>query len=241
MRGELRGVRERGEPLANWKRRFILSDELNPCRASVIQHNILRGNYADSWFFPRMLKMSDLVTRANRDACDEFCQSLAFVRDRQFTQPAQQHDVCHDVTIARVVEDLLLHYRVEDPTDTESTLGMLLQLSQALKANPHESACMYRMRPDYESSRGLDDQGKISSIRRLHQGPTRSGGGYSYPGDHEFRDANRVTVQLHVINLTEKDQAPNDVVVLRSVPVLAVWIPNRMSLHWIVQDQASRT
>ncbi|MBN9001411.1 MAG: hypothetical protein J0H75_04850, partial [Rhizobiales bacterium] len=35
MREELRGIRDRGEPLSNWKRRFILSDDLNPCRASV--------------------------------------------------------------------------------------------------------------------------------------------------------------------------------------------------------------
>lgn len=241
MREELRGVRDRGERLDTWKRRFILSDDLNPCRANVIQHDILRGNFADSWFFPHMLKMSDLVLRANRDACNDFCRSLTFVRDRQFTQPAQQHDVCDDVRLTQIVDGLLLHYRVEDPTDTESFLGMLLQLSQALKANPQESACVYRMRPDYEGSRGLDDQSKISSIRRLHQGPTRSGGGYSYPGDHEFRDADRVSVQLHMINLTEKDPAGNDAVVLRSVPVLAVWIPDRMSLDWVVQDQAART
>jgi hypothetical protein len=118
---------------------------------------------------------------------------------------------------------------------------MLLQLSQALKANPNESACVYRMRPDFQNAkRGLDQQGKISSIRRLLQGATRSGGGYSYPGDHDFRDANLVTVQLHVISLTEEDQAHDEIVVMQSVPVPAVWIPNRMSLDWIVQDQASR-
>jgi hypothetical protein len=142
MRAELRGVRDRGEPLSGWKRRFILADELNPCRASVIQQDILRGNYADSWYFPHMLKMSDLVIRANRDGCNEFCQSLTFVRDKQFTQPAQQHEFSANVPLARVVDDLLLHYRVEDPPDTESSLGMLLQLSHALQANPQESACV---------------------------------------------------------------------------------------------------
>jgi hypothetical protein len=168
MRSELQGVRERGEPLASWKCRFILSDDLNPCRASVIQHDILRGNYSDSWFFPHMLKMSELVVRANRDAFGDFCRSLTFVRDRQFTQPAQQHDKCANVPLKRLVNDLLLHYRVEDPTDTERFLGMLLQLSQALKANPNESASVYRMRPDFQNAkRGLDQQGKISSIRRL--------------------------------------------------------------------------
>jgi Z1 domain len=243
MRAELRGIRDRGEPLASWKRRFILSDELNPCRASVIQQSILplRGNYSDDWYFTHMLKMSDIVTRANRDACNAFCQSLKFIRDQTFTQPAQQHDMCDNVPLAQVIDDLLLQYRVEDPTDTERSLGMLLQVSRALTANADESARIYRMRPAFpDAKRSLDQHGKIPSIRRLLQGPTRSGGGYSYPGDFEFRDPDRITVQLHLINLTE-DRAGNENVVLRSVPVVAVWIPNRMGLGWIVQDQASRT
>ena len=242
MRSELRGVRERGEPLSNWKRRFILSDELNPCRASVIQQEILRGNYADNWYFPRMLKMSELVVRANRDACNDFCNTLTFVRDRQFPQPAQQHDICEAVSLERLIDDLLLQYRVEDPSDTESTLGMLLQLSYALRRNPGETARFYRMRPGFpDSKRGLDSNGKISSIRRLLQGPTRSGDGYSYPGDYEFRDADRVTVQLHMLNLTEENEAGDEITALRAVPVLAVWVPARMSSDWIVQDQQSRT
>jgi hypothetical protein len=145
------------------------------------------------------------------------------------------------VALAQVIDDLLLQYRVEDPTDTERSLGMLLQLSRALTANADESARIYRMRAAFpDAKRSLDQHGKISSIRRLLQGPTRSGGGYSYPGDFEFRDPDRVTVQLHLINLTEI-RAANENVVLQSVPVVAVWIPNRMGLGWIVQDQASRT
>jgi hypothetical protein len=248
MRDELRGVRDRGELLSNWKRRFILSDDLNPCRASVIQQDILRGNFADDWYFPRMLKMSDLVVRANQGACDEFCRGLTFVRDRQFTQPAQQHDVCEAVPLRDLIDNLLLQYRVEHPSDTERTLGMLLQLSYALRlnprrnpaGNPNETARFYKMRPDYpDAQRGLDAHGKIGSIRRLLQGPTQSGDGYSYPGDYALYDAGRVTVQLHTINLTEK-QDGRDVVVLRSVPVLAIWIPERMSLDWIMQDQQGR-
>ena len=240
MRRELRGVRDRGEPLSSWKRRFILSDDLNPCRASVIQHDILRGNFANDWYYPRMLRMSDPVIRANQDACNTFCQQLAFVRDREFTQLAQQHDLCDDISLRTLIDDLLLHYRVEHPSDTERTLGMLLQLSSALERNPAETVRLYKMRPDYPAAqRGVDTNGRMGSIRRLLQGPTRSGGGYSYPGDLAFRDDDRVSVQLHTINLTEK-QGNQDVIVARSVPVIAIWVPQRMSLDWITQDQQGR-
>ena len=248
MRAELCGVRDRGESLSTWKRRFVLSDDLNPCRASVIQQDILRGNFGNDWYFPKMLKMSDQVIRANREACDDFCQGLTFVRDRQFAQPAQQHDICEAVPLRDLIDNLLLQYRVEHPSDTERTLGMLLQLSYALRGgptgnppgNPDETARFYKMRPDYpDAHRGLDANGRMGSIRRLLQGPTRSGDGYSYPGDITFYDANRVTVQLHTINFTEK-QGGQDVVISRAVPVIAIWIPERLSLDWIVQDQQGR-
>jgi hypothetical protein len=248
MRDELRGVRDRGEPLSSWKRRFVLSDDLNPCRASVIQQDILRGNFANDWYFPKMLKMSDPVIRYNRDACDNFCRGLTFVRDRQFTQPAQQHDVCETVPLSDLIDNLLLQYRVENPSDTERTLGMLLQLSYALRGgptgnprgNPNETARFYKMRPAFtEARRGLDANGRMGSIRRLLQGPTRSGDGYSYPGDITFRDQDRVTVQLHTINFTE-EQNGQDVLISQAVPVLAIWVPGRLSLDWIVQDQQGR-
>jgi len=237
MRAELQGVSERGEPLSSWKRRFILDDDLNPCRASVIQHAIQRGNYSDNWYFPHMLKMSDAVVRANQDVCERFCERFNFVRERQFTQLAQQHDTVDTVPLRDVIDGLLLQYTVEDADDSERNLGLLLQLAQALRRWPDDTVRVYRMRPSFnDAERGLDGNGKISSIRRLLQGPTRSGTGYSYPGDHEFRDQERLTVQIHRLNLTEAGER-----VRRAVPVLAIWVPARMALDWITQDQQTRS
>jgi hypothetical protein len=240
MREELIGLQQRGEPLASWKRRFVLSDDLNLCRANVVQQQIARGNFADSWSFPHMLKMNEPIQEANRRALAAFSNGLQFVRDRQFSQIAQQHDVADDVPLGRLVNDFLLQYRVEDPTDTENFLGLLLQLGEVLKRNPNERAAIYRMRPDYESSRTVNGQGKITSIGALQQGPTRrggKGGGYTYPGDREFKQDDNVSLQIHMIDLTEKKNGP---VLVRNVPAIAIWIPKRMDVDWAVQDQAAR-
>lgn len=237
MRRELSRVRDRGEPLTNWKRRFILDNALNACRSSVIDQNIVRGNFSDSWFFPRFVKMSEAATAANRQAFEEVFGALPFVLDTTFTQVAQQHAACDQVALERIVAELLLRYRIEDPADTQNALGMLLQISLNLTAG--ETAAVYRMRPGLVARRGLDANGRITSIGALHQGPTRlPGGGYSYPGDRDFKSQTRVSIQLHTIDLTEKDANGNDVVVRQNVPVMAVWIPSRMSVDWVVQDQA---
>jgi hypothetical protein len=92
------------------------------------------------------------------------------------------------------------------------------------------------MRPNFRATRGVDDQGRIPDIRRLHQGPTRATGGHSYPGDRAFFAQDRVTVQVHYFDLTEP---PNDTVVRTGVPLLAIWVPRRMEADWVSQDQSS--
>ncbi|WP_370101474.1 Z1 domain-containing protein [Bradyrhizobium yuanmingense] len=236
MREELTGVQQRGESLANWKRRFVLDDDLRPCRANVIDQELVRGNYADDWFFARMVRMSDAALTANKAVIESFTRPLRFTLDRTYDQPAQQHESVNGVPLQQVLSELILNYRLEDPSDTENSLGMLLQLSQALRDNPDETTSIFRMRPAYRGSRGIDANGRIASIRRLQQGPTRSGGGYSYPGDFDFKDNDRVTVQLHTIDLTEGEGA-NRRTVAEAVPAIAIWIPRRMSQGWVVQEQ----
>jgi hypothetical protein len=235
MRTELQRVRDGGMSLSEWKRRFVLSQDLNPCRTSVVQHDYVRGNFADDWFFPRMMKMNQEFINANRAASNDFVGSLQFRVDTSYNsdQPAQQHELCDIVLLNRIMTDFLLRYRVEDARDTQEMLGVMLQLSKALEQNPQETGRVYRMRPTYTGAmRGLDSRGCIPSIRRLFQGPTRSGQGYSYPGDHAFRDPGRITLQLHTFDLTE-----NEAVVRHSVPVFAMWVPRRMALDWLTQHQ----
>lgn len=234
MRWELQHLRDSGASLREWKRRFVLSRDLNPCRANVIEHDYVRGNFSDDWFFPKMVKMSQALTDTNQAVVNAFSGSLQFQADASYVsnQVAQQHEVCGNIPLERIMTDLLLQYRVEDARDTQEMLGILLQFSKALEQNPSETGRIYHMRPRYRAHRGLDQRGCIPSVRRLLQGPTRAGNSYSYPGDHEFRDTDRVTIQLHTFDLTE-----NGTVVRHAVPVPVVWVPHRMALDWLTQHQ----
>jgi len=235
MREELARLKRDGKALKEWKRRFILSADLQPCRSSVIQQDIVRGNYSDSWYFPKMPRMSPGAIAANRTLFDAVQTRFQFQADSEFTQPAQQHLKCEGAPLSEVLDELLFKYRVEDPADTQNMLGLLLQLGEALKRNGEETVTIYRMRPAYVGNRGLE-RDRLSSIRRLHQGPTRSDDGYSYPGDIAFKDDDSISIQMHVVNLTE-----NDAVVAEQVPILAIWVPERLEVDWIVQDQDGTT
>jgi hypothetical protein len=236
MRRELISLQNSGQPLSTWKRKFILDPALQPCRSNVIQHDFGRGNYSDDWFHPTMAKMSEDAITANTATIDQFLNRLPLALDTSYVsdQPAQQHLVADGVSLKSVVEDLLVNYRVQGPVDSKDMIGLLLQLQKALERDGAETARVYRMRPSFTASRGLDDQGRIPSIRRLQQGPTRTPGGYSYPGDRAFVAPDRVTIQVHFFDLTEP---PNDTIVRRAVPLLAVWVPRRMEADWVSQDQ----
>lgn len=72
-------------------------------------------------------------------------------------------------------------------------------------------------------------------IRRIHQGPTRANGHYSYPGDFAFIDREQVCAQVHFCDLTAGD----GLVVRVHVPIITVWVPRRLEVDWVTQEQPS--
>lgn len=236
MREQLQRFRTSGQPLKDWKRAFVLSPDLKPCRNNVIQIDYARGCFADEWFSPKMVYTPDEITVENRRTISDFVANLDFQQDTLFpsNQPAQQHELCESVPLQTVLSELLVAYRVADATDTRETTGLLLQLSKAFETDPTETVAVYRMRPTFLGRRNVDDRGRIASIRRLFQGPTRAGqtrGAYTYPGDMAFRVQDRVTIQLHRYDLGLIDGQT----IVPDMPAVAVWVPLRMSLDWLVQ------
>ena len=232
MRGELEDIQRRALPLRSWKRAFVLSPALRPCRHNVLQYAYARGNYADTWFYPAVALAPEEVVNANRAAVQQFLASAALTLDADLAtrEASQRHTVCRDVPLARAVSDLLVPFRVTGASDTNELIGVMLQLSHALDANSDEPCTVYQMSPESSRERATDRDGRINE---LFQGPTRiSGGGYSYPGDRAFHDRDRVTIQVHHLNLR---QGAN--IVAERVPVIALWIPRRMALSWIAQNQ----
>ena len=232
MRRQLQDIQHSGRPLSEWKRRFVLSPDLQACRRNVIEYDYVRGNYADQWFYPAIAEAPDEVLDANRATTAQFLAGLALavdpiVADRE---PSQRHLVCRDLSLAQVIENLVVPFRVTGAGDTSHLIGVMLQLSKALEDNGDERCTVYQVSPEFARSRQINESGKLNF---LFQGPTRlSSGDYSYPGDVAFRDEDTVTVQIHMLQLRR-----NDAVVVEDVPVIALWIPRRLEVDWVAQHQ----
>ena len=231
---QLREIQSSGRSLKEWKRAFFLDSRLRPCRASVLDFDYMRGRFADSWVVPRVVRTPDELIQGNRSTVVELLRNLSFDDDEGHPDRTdiQRHEVCRDVTLKDALDRLLLMMSVVGSGDSQRNTGMLLQLSRAIEDDLTESCTIYRMSPAVPRHRGLRGDGEITN---LFQGPypvkPRRIQGSIYPGDAGVRDDDSVTVQIHVIQLTDDD---NEVIV-RDVPVLAVWIPARLAASWIVQ------
>jgi hypothetical protein len=232
MRGQLQAIQRSGQPLSAWKRAFVLSPALRPCRHNVLQYAYARGNYADSWFSPAFALAPAEVIAVNRKVVEDFIAGIPLVAEANGNQreQAQRHFVCRDILLSHAVSDLIVPLRVTDASDTNNLIGVMLQLSQALEANPNEVCTIYQMSRDYPRHRTTNSDGRINE---LFQGPTRTAdGNYSYRGDTYFHDDNIVTIQIHHLNLRHAGVA-----VAERVPVIAIWLPRRMAIDWVVQHQ----
>ncbi|MXO61390.1 Z1 domain-containing protein [Qipengyuania oceanensis] len=232
MRRQLQEVQRRGDPLSAWKRAFVLSPDLQACRRNVIDYDYVRGNYANQWFYPGIAEAPEEVLESNRKGAERFLASIPLSVDPDLAdrEPAQRHRVCRGLSLAHVVSDLIVPFRVTGAADSRNLVGLLLQLSKALEDNGDEQCTVYHVSPEFPRSRAIDANGKMNE---LFQGATRLvGGGYSYPGDAAFRDGDTVTVQLHSLRLRR-----NNAVVAEDVPVIAIWVPRRLALAWVSQHQ----
>ena len=239
IRSQLETIQQENQPLNEWKRAFILDTRLRPCRQTVLEFDYMRGRFSDAWVAPRVVLASDPVIQANRNAVSAFMQEMMFVDDDGHPDRTdiQRHEVCREVPLRDVIEQLLVRMRITGTVDSQRNTGMLLQLSRVLENNPDERCTAYRMSPRLRRRRGIDENGEVTN---LFQGEApvnpRERRGEVYPGDRAIRDDDTITVQVHTLDLTQKK---NDVdeIVIENVPVIAVWIPARLARGWISQDQ----
>jgi hypothetical protein len=241
IRSQLIPFQHSGRPLDEWKRAFVLDTSLRPCRRQVLEFDYMRGRFSDDWVAPRVVLASDDVIRTNRENVHRFLELLSFEDDighRERTD-VQRHHVCSGVPLRSALEKLLVFVRITGTTDSQRNTGMLLQLSKALENNPDETCTVYRMTPSGRRRRGVDDRGEVT---QLFQGEApvspRERRGEVYPGDRLIRTDDTVTIQVHMLDLTQENQATGkEEVVAEAVPVIAVWVPARLAIPWIDQDQ----
>jgi hypothetical protein len=111
--------------------------------------------------------------------------------------------------------------RMVDGHDSVRLTGLLLQLRTYLDDHPDDLACVYRMSGGRPRKRSLNDQDELIN---LFQGRNPLTGPVVYPGDDRIRMDNRLSVQIHTL------EVPG---LVYRVPAVAIWLPKAMSVAWL--------
>lgn len=237
MRAQLEQIRDSGRSLNEWKRAFVLDTALRPCRNNVLEFDYIRGRFSDSWVAPRVVLAADEVIRANRQTVADFIAATRFDDDEGHANRTdeQRHLVASGLSLRAVMEQLLIPMRITSSRDSQQITGLLLQLSRALEQNPDEICTVYRMSPGSRRRRSVDESGAVIN---LYQGANpqwpRERRGEIYPGDRDIREDDVVNVQIHTLDLRREQTGP---IIAENIPVLVVWVPARLGVAWINQDQ----
>jgi hypothetical protein len=206
--------RHRGMPLKEWRRVFYLDSQLRPTRHNVLSTPYLRARLENGWFWSRAPHVSPNDGGANRQLVEHVLASLTF-NDDDASNP--RHKVT-SVPLREVFQALLVELSFVDERDSVDLCAVNCQLADLLDAEPDATCDIYWMDPKQKRTRALNENGHIP---QLFQGRS-SKGAESYPGDRFYCDSTKVTVQIHLLDVTLEDGRT----VLKRVPAVAVRLPS---------------
>lgn len=239
VRSQVHELQEKGVPLRDWKRHFVLDSSLRPTRSSVIQNEVIKGKISE-WYYPRV-PHEQTALEENRAVLRSFLDSIAWRWDEGHADrtDAQRHHLAEEIALKEVLEDLLTELEVRHPNDAIEYTGLLLQLSYFLDRQADATVRIYEMRPKVEATRrGLDEAGRL---KNLFQGANPKGSGHIYPGDRAIRagpdDPESVTVQVHWLHEVRASNSKR--VKERDVPVVAVYLPEEAQSGWVIAEDSS--
>lgn len=239
IRKRLQEHRDQGKPLTEWRRAFFLDSTLRPTRRQVLDLDYRQDTVSDDWFRPKVPHGTQELLDANRSAVSEFVEKHNWIEspgDPRRTAE-QVHLVVENVSLKSIYEDLLQPLRLTDERDSQLFTGMLLQLDDFLQAPEHrDTKCtVYLMSKGETRLRSVNDDEEIPT---LFQGANYADDAHKdtvYPGDDRERSANGITIQIHMLEVREKNRGR---LIADKVPALAVWVPQEIAREWLVQERS---
>ncbi len=226
---QMKKLQADGKSLKDWKRAFLLDKGLKATRDAVIRDLIVRENFASSWWNPKGPNDSDEAIGNNRALFEAFQERHK--KDWVELNPGKKWTldetplVVRNLQLSCVMEDLLARLEMPRISDSHRYTSLQLQLQHFLENVDKDLRCdVYLMSKGRTRDRGVEENEVLKNIFMGSNATT------DFPGDRKiFSDGGVVTIQLHLVNVTEGEN-PRE-----RVPVVAVRVPEELSADFLVQ------
>lgn len=243
----VRGALEenRGKPLREWRRDFILTQLLKPTRPNVVGLGTRRVLVED-WLVPSVLQRDSAAVIANRTLLDDVSKKWnrahgPVVNAGVFAHlaPAKgpsPNDVIEGVPLKAILEDFLLKIEVKDPSDAEEHGAMLIALGSLLGKDSSlkvDVFLMNKLDPGYRSRQAVGSLAASDPFAPINQYFSNSAGSVN---DRSFCSKDRISLQLRRFDLGyhQRDQSKADIL---NVTWYALHVPKLLKNDLIVEER----
>jgi hypothetical protein len=234
----------RGKPLRDWRRDFILTQLLKPTRPNVVglpNRRVL----VQEWLVPKALHRNDHASDKNRQLLDtinsEWSSSFTRINAAAIATlaPARgpsPNDIIEAVPLTTVLSDFLLNLQVKDPGDAEQHSAMLVALSTLLFKDPSlkvDVFFMNQLKPGYRSRVATGSLRATDKAAPINQYFSQSKDSVN---DRSFFTATRISLQLRRFDLGhyQRDSSKADI---HNVTWYALYVPKRLKKALVVEKR----
>lgn len=235
LRGSLRAFESLNRPLSEWRRRFILDSSMAPTRSNVIDIDWMESVAGREPVLLKSPHHDASAIRANQALLKELKLQGSWT---PFSAPGwtdhQSHDLEQSLGLRRVCELFLTRFRPGSLEDAEGINARLLQCAELLSVDPDAPVDVFVM-----SARAANCRHRTTNeedeLNQFLQGanPAPVGSGRTpYPGDRNICRQDRVTIQIHMLDIERQDGS-----IVREVPTLAIFAPLGRSVRLVTQPQ----
>ncbi|MGB4228335.1 MAG: Z1 domain-containing protein [Candidatus Dechloromonas phosphoritropha] len=245
IRSELEDMR--GQPLKEWKRKFILAYRLQPTRRSVMGIGLDEVAAAD-WLHPKAAYVNQTAVAHNRRVFDGFVGQL---RNRFEELRAHEADperyldkrknsprnkLFEAVPLTDAYDQLLAAVQLGTPEDATERMAMLVVLGRLLAENPAETCDVFLVGDLQPQNRSLRKQ----SINQVFMGKspnTPDRALLKYCGDRELHTEKRVTLHLRYFEFLKSAAPVGPENASSDVPWFALHIPDNLKKRILLQSE----
>jgi len=212
--------------LNDWERQAILSQAYSLARRNIFDTTFNRYDFGNYWFRIAAPHDQPNIVDNNRHVCEEYIQNNRQLLHEDAGHPNRTEDQKHYIlnsSLDDVFNNLLHRLRFTREDDSEGFTTLQSVLHSYLEQNPDSLAVVYLMKKGDKRTRRLTSN---DEIQQLFQGrnPRRGRGEVIYPGDSSIRDEEQVTVQIHKLDLVDRNSGE----VFEDIYSIAVWTPEKV-------------
>jgi len=240
LRDSLRTFAATGRHMRDWRRAFLLDPSMAPTRRNVLQVDYQRVTGSASATQLREPFFDGAEAENNKEIISSLLARPGWTDwfDSETHTAAQRHRKLV-VPIRVLMEDLLALWHASYPVDSKALSLRLVQATALLARDPSAIGTIVHMSPQTgPRMRTVDADGTVVNLLQ-GRNPARADQS-EYPGDSAVHAECGMTVQLHILNLTQPDpHAEQTSTLAQSVPTLVIFCPDPVDL--VIQDQGTVT